>query len=77
MSKDCRPLRTHLEVLAAVTLVWLIAPFVATHATAQTRRNPPVDESKLRDEKKPLTEVDKELNVIKLERLPTRIAVPP
>jgi len=53
---------TRCKLLASVSLAWLITLFGLVQAVPQTTQNPPpVDESKLPDDKKSLTEVNKEL----------------
>ena len=55
--KTCR------KLLVVVALDWLVVICVANHAVAQSTPDPaPVDESKLPDNKKSLTEVNKELS---------------
>jgi len=55
-------MRTRRNARGTVALVWLVTLLSGAHAMAQTAQNPvPADESKLPDDKKSLTEVNKEL----------------
>jgi hypothetical protein len=60
MTVGPRSKRTCRKVIAAVALAWPVLGGLP-RAMAQTTTAPPVDESKLADDKKSLTEVNKEL----------------